>query len=126
MDPDPFEFDESDWPILRLSFREKMSDDDFARYLETYRGYIARGGRYGLIMDVSTHFGMLPMTQARMQMDFLAREAPRLREVCWGVAFVLPGPIHRGALRAMLKMQPMPMDFTVVGTHEDARAWLAG
>lgn len=104
--------------------QRKMSDEEFRGYLEHYRTYLEGDRSFGLIFDVSVGFGFMPMTQVRMQMEFLSERAELIRKRVRGIAFVLPSPAHRGLLRAMLKMGSLPTDFTVVGTVDDARVWL--
>ena len=119
-------FDESEWPILRITLERKLNDEEFRAYLDQYRTYVEGQRDYGLIFDVSVGFGFMPMSQVRMQLDFLSDNAELIRKRVRGIAFVLPSPAHRGLLKAMLKMGSLPTDFTVVGTVEDARRWLQG
>ena len=41
-------------------------------------------------------------------------------------AFVIDSPIVRGALTAILWIQPLPYEHRIVGTRADANAWLRG
>ena len=124
-DGSAYDFDESKWPRLRIRMNRKPSDDEFRDYLERYEAYLARTERYGLVLDVAPAVGMTSVSQARMQAEWMKGNGSRLRERCWGVAFLLPSAVHRGVLKAILKMQPVPTDYTVVGSMEEAEAWLS-
>jgi hypothetical protein len=103
----------------------KPTDDEFRDYLARYETYLSRDERYGLLIDVAPAVGMISVGQARMQAEWMKSNGPRLRERCWGVAFLLPSAVHRGVLKAIFKMQPIPTNYTVVGSIEEAEAWIS-
>ena len=120
-----YEFDESQWPHLRLVMIRKPSDDEFSAYLDEYETYLTRSDRYGVLYDVDPSVGMISVAQARMQANWMKHNASRLRLRCFGVAFVLPSAVHRGVLKAIFKMQPIPTDYRVVRTLDEAHLWLS-
>ena len=109
---------------MKVALHRKVSDEEFASYLEAYSAYLDQDERYGVIFDVDPSMGMVPMSQARLQMNWMKEKGPRLAEICDGVAFVLTSAVHRGVLKAILTMQSMPVGFAVFASVEDAKAWL--
>ena len=67
---------------------------------------------------------MPKLQHVRWQAEWLKQNLERLTERCGGVAFVVPSPIARGALKTVLRLAPLPHAGTFVcETEEEAVAW---
>ena len=117
--------DDSGLPFVVVRFMGKFTDEGFDAYLRDYVEVLERqrgGEKVAIIID-ARQSAMPSSRQARLQADFLAERASLLADVAVGTAFVIASPIIRGALKAILWMQPMPTEHTVVETLGDAEAW---
>ena len=54
-----FSFDDSRWPVLVVELHRKMSDEEFAAYLDTYSEYLNQEEHYGVVFDVDPIFDNL-------------------------------------------------------------------
>jgi len=43
-----------------------------------------------------------------------------------GTAYVIPTAVLRGVLRAVFALQDQPSPYTIVGSMDEARAWVQG
>ena len=121
----PVQVDDSQLPFMVVRFLGKFTDEEFDEYLREYAAMLERRrtqGRLAVVID-ARHSGMPTSKQARQQADFLAEHAALLGDVSVGTAFVIASPIIRGALKAILWMQPMPTEHTVVESVGAAEAW---
>ncbi|MEM6294145.1 MAG: hypothetical protein AAGA54_22895 [Myxococcota bacterium] len=118
----PFSIDERDWPMVMLTITGSVThaeEDDFAN---RSCALPSRGERYSAVvnlLDADTPTSRFIRTQASAQ----KRSEDALRTHCAGIAFVIGSPMLRGALRAILYLQPLPCPQIVVGTVDEARTW---
>jgi hypothetical protein len=117
-------FDERDWPVMVIRFSGAPTDAEFEAYLERYETYLQREDRYGLVMVTEPNSPMTKSKHARMQAAWIKERYDRLSERCVGIAFVLPSPMMRGVLKAILAMQSLPVPYSVSATEEPARKWV--
>lgn len=118
------EFDERDWPLLVIRFDGTPTDAEFAAYLSRYEKYLERSDRYGLSLVTKPSAPMTKAKHARMQAAWINEHFDRLRDRCVGLAFVLPSPMTRGVLKAILSMQRLPVQHSVHATESDAHDWI--
>lgn len=114
--------DTSRAPLLFVRFDGGVDDDAFRAYLGQLTAWLDRGERYAIVLDARTATPP-PAAQRRMQADMMKSEHTRLNKLCVGGAFVIPSPLVRGALTAILWIQPLPWEHTVVADVETAEAW---
>ena len=114
--------DTSRAPLLLVRFDGAVDDDGFRAYLQQLTSWLDRGERYAIVLDART--ATPPQAaQRRMQADMMKAEHVRLGKLCVGGAFVIPSPLVRGALTAILWIQPLPWEHTVVADLTTAEAW---
>jgi hypothetical protein len=118
-------FDLSLWPVLVTSFSGEQSDKDFIGYLARYEELIERGERYGIVLVTEPKSPMMRPAHAKMQAEWIREREQIIRERCAGIAFVLPSAIMRGALKAILWMQPMPCRHAVFSLVNDGVEWVS-
>lgn len=112
------------WPVLVVRMVGQPTDDEFAAYLDAYEGLMGEHDRYGIVYVTMPNAPMTKSRHARMQAKWIAAHEDEIRRRCVGVGFVLPSPIMRGVLRAILAMQSMPVPYRVFDDEEMAIAWV--
>lgn len=117
--------DSSTFPVVMVTFDGALSDEGFAEYLAELRHVLDRGSRYGVVFD-ATNAAVPSTSQRRMQADYIRSERERLKRMCVGAAFVIPNALVRGSLTAILWLQPLPYEHTVVASVSAAREWVQG
>jgi hypothetical protein len=115
--------DESQWPLVRFTSRGTADEGNFDTYLRSYDRVLAHGQRYVAIFDAS-EAKPLEVGQMKAQAAWIRANAQRLIELNLGIAFVIPSPMIRGVLKAVLWLQPLPQPYTVVGSYDDAYRWV--
>lgn len=116
------ETDSSRLPLLVIRFTGVVDDVAFDRYLEQTRERATSGKRYAVLAD-ATNAGVATAPQRKRQADFIKAHRELLAHVCVGNAFVIPNPLVRGVLTAILWLQPLPYDHVVVNGVADGEAW---
>ncbi len=114
--------DTSGAPLLRVTFAGTLDDDAFNAYLAEYRAFLGRGMRYAIVIDASTS-GVPSPAQRRLLADSIRDDRPRLRAQCVGGAFVISSTLVRGALTAVLWLQPLPFEYVLVKDVDAAERW---
>ncbi len=116
--------DTSRHPIVTVRFSGYISEPEFDQYLAAMTNVINRSEKTLTILD-ARHAIRNPASQRKKQADWLKTHEARLRQYSLGTAFVITSPFVRGVLTAILWLQPLPNDYTVVATLEEAEAWAA-
>lgn len=62
----------------------------------------------------------------KLQADFMSENARLIRKLNMGTAFVMDSMLLRGALTAMMWLQPLPCPHFVCGEIEEAKRWVRG
>lgn len=109
-------------PLLVVRVRGTVDDAAFERYLDESLVRIRSGERYAMVLD-TIGGGVAPSSQRRRQADFIRDHSDALARNCLGAAFVIDNPLVRGALTAIMWLQPMPYPHTVVGSVEAGTTW---
>ncbi len=117
-----YEIDDSRFPLVVVRFVGLLTDEDFRAYLERAEAVRSRGPN-AAILD-ATHAGYLPARQRRMQAEWMKRHREMLRRNSLGSAFVVPSPLIRGVLTAILWIADMPGPHVVVETYAEAEEWV--
>lgn len=115
-------FDHSDFPLVRVTFVGDATNEEFAAYLAEMGQLFLRRKPNATVLD-AREAGMTPATQRRMQAEWIREHEDDLRRFSRGTAFVISSPVIRGALTAILWLQPMPQPHVVVATVAEAEAW---
>lgn len=117
------------WPLIYVRFRGSVDGPVMDQYLsDLTRAITQRPGKRAMVMD-ATECGMVSAAARKKQADWMLEYDENTRLFTMGIAFVLPSPLLRGALTAVLWLQPLPCPYAVVkdvATGEDRCAsWLA-
>jgi hypothetical protein len=119
-------FDDSQWPLLTVTFSGTNSTQAIDAYLSRMSAYLGRGEKYLCILDTRALTAAPTMEQRQRQVDWLQRNEGALRQYSLGSAFVITSPFVRLALNIMYQLKPLPNPHTIVGDIQGARAWAAG
>lgn len=121
----PYRFDATNLPMLRITCTGVVDDDAFRAYLGEYQAVLAQGKPYAVLFDAS-EAGVPSSAQRKLQADFMRDNAVLIGALCVGGAFVIQSTLVRGALTAILWLQPMPFRHVIVGTVAEGEAWCRG
>lgn len=123
------EQDETCWPLVTVHFpSSETSDADIEEHITLQRALLERRRRFVQIIDASR----APVISARQRKrfsDWIKESEAMSRRYCLGLATVVPNPIVRGALQAVLWLVTPPMPVKMFGTLEECAdqclTWLA-
>lgn len=114
--------DEREAPLYVVSFDGVTTDDQFRNYLDHVLCITKRGERHAMVYD-ATHAGWIPPSQRKLQADWMREHDKLNRDTTAGLSFVLPSPLLRGVLTAILWLQPMPCPHSIVSTLDEGLSW---
>ena len=118
-----YSVDTSAFPFVVVNCEGSIDDAAFRVYLESLAVLLNRGTRYSVVFDATAASTPSPK-QRKMQADYNREERERLKRLCACIAFVIPSPLLRGALTAILWLQPLPCEHRVCAKRADADAWV--
>ncbi len=116
-----FKVDENG-PLITFAFRDHVSDREFDEYLAFYDRLVARNEPWVSLFD-AREVRPLESKQVWRQADWIKRNAAALRKLNLGIAFVIPSPVIRGVLKAILWLQPLPQPHVVVANMSAGYGW---
>lgn len=119
-------FDDSQWPLLTVTFSGTSSSQVFDAYLSRMSAYLNRGEKYLALLDTRAETAAPTMEQRQRQVQWIQRHEAALRQYSLGTAFVITSPFIRLALNIMHQLKPLPCPHTIVGDLQSARDWAAG
>lgn len=114
--------DESRWPLVIVRIVGTPTDDELDAFLAESTVRLQRKEIQVSIIDVS-RADRAPATQRRKQADWMRDHENLLRRRSAGMAYVITNPMVRGVLTAIMWLQPLPVEHTVVSTLEEAERW---
>ncbi|WP_375766799.1 hypothetical protein NR798_34650 [Archangium gephyra] len=118
-------FDDSQWPLLSVTFTGTLSAQEFDDYLSKMTASLSRGEKYLSLLDTRGLSSAPGMEQRQLLVAWVRRNEPALRQLLLGSAFVITSPFIRLAMNIMCQLKPMPSPYTIVGDLKVARAWTA-
>jgi len=110
--------------IVLLRCSGVLSNEAFQSYLAQFDALLAAARPYALILDLR-QVAVPNAVQRKLQADWMRDHEPKLRALCRGGAFVIQSTPIRGVMTAILWLQPMPFDYVVVATIDEAVSWAA-
>jgi hypothetical protein len=114
--------DRSEYPLVVVRFRGAPTTPEFARYLEDLAALYREAKPFALIVD-SSHAEAPPATHRKMQADWIKQHERVIRTYNMGTAFITPSVVLRGALTAILWLQPLPCPHHVCADEIEAKRW---
>lgn len=117
-------FDDSRWPLLHLWLPGTLPAHGHEACLDTLTGYLRRGERFLLLVDLS-RIGLVPIEQRWRQVEWLEEHEHALRERVLGTAVILVSPLVRLSLSTILFFKPLPVPLATFPHLATAEAWAA-
>lgn len=105
-----------------MRWEGKPSDEEVEGYFDALREVVARLGTHALVYD-ARNAGMPTARQRRVIAELTRARSGELRPHCVGIAFVIDAVMLRGALSAILWLQPMLVRHVVLDSVDDAERW---
>jgi hypothetical protein len=118
-------FDDSQWPLLAVTFTGTISAQEFDTYMSKMAASLSRGEKYLFLLDTRGLSTSPAMEQRQRLVDWVKQNEPLLRQRILGSAFVITSPFIRLALNIMCQLKPLPCPHTIAGDMKVARAWSA-
>lgn len=118
----PTDFDDRDYPLLRLHARGESLDQDIADRCAFLERHLARKEKIALVFDTT---GSRPLTarQRKLWTDWLSAHDAILRRYLAGVGIVVTNTLVRGVFTGVFWVWQPPMPYTFVARARDAEAW---
>jgi hypothetical protein len=117
-----FEFDDSSWPLVVLRWRDRPTDASVIAGLARLDAWLARGERFGIIVDSRGSTALTP-EQRGMMLAHMKRNA-ELNQKYLVQAFVATDVVARTLYWGVQLLHPAPFPSKVFGDFEAARAWV--
>mgnify|MGYP006999982045 CR=1 FL=1 len=119
-----FTLDSASFPSVKLTLRGALGLRDAETMTKAIQERVfARKEAYTLLID-ATHAGVPGADVRRHFAEFSIKNRAHTRGYCKGEAYVMPNALVRGALTAVMWLSPFEYPHKVVGTVNEARAWL--
>jgi hypothetical protein len=121
--------DEGQRPLVTIAFEGAVSDEVFeTQYLSLLQRLVRRDEKRVILFD-SRKSGTASAKQRQLQAQWMRNNKAQTKANTLGCVFVLDSVFSRGALTAILWLQPMPCPHAVVSNMdaalEKASQWLA-
>jgi hypothetical protein len=116
-------FDDSDWPLLRVTFPGTQTDAELKDYFQLLRGYRNRRVRYAVMLDGNQSLGFSPQ-QRKMHADYLKEGLAIPQHAPVAIAFVAGSPLRRGVLTAVFWFVKPSSPYEIFETTGEAERWL--
>jgi hypothetical protein len=114
---------EDRFPLVVFTFRGTITMPELERYLSESERLLERTQPYaGLVIAADVR--PLEVALVRRQAQWMKVNRERVKQKSLGVALVIPSPMIRGVLKAILWLEPMPQPHKLCSNLEDAVSWV--
>lgn len=117
-----FDWDESQWPLVRVKMHAQISEEDYRRLHDRFRELLQRRQLCALISDSRLAPPSTPL-QRKQTADMLTELNPLAQRYMVATGVVLSSAVQRGILTAILWVRPMSHPLEVFSTPQDAERW---
>ncbi len=116
--------DDSSWPLVIFTAVGTTTEVDHDQHLADVYALLSRRERFSIVFDLSD---AAPITAAgrKKQVDWMVKNRSMLKAYLIGIGFVMPSPVWRGVLRAILWMRPLPFPHVVENDVGTATRWVS-
>lgn len=110
------------WPLVHQIFDGDQTDQDIERFMKAWEAIIQRGEPCVILSEVRRYSS----NPAHIQKlgEWALRVDSKMREICFGGAFVVSSGVFRFVLSSFLLAAPMPYPYTIVKEPSQAAEWL--
>jgi len=116
------EYDDSAFPLVLVRPARIVTDDQNAAFLAALARPLLRRERYAMVVD-ATRLDAGTAPQRRKLADWIREHRALGRLYVLGTGVVMPSPVVRGALTAVLWLQPATAPVSVTSTMAEAERW---
>lgn len=114
-----YHFSDAEWPLVQFQLVGDASDP---AYFEDSDALIRRGVPYVSVID-ATYMKLAAPSALRQQIAWIRENMGELKRLNRALALVLPNPMVRGLLNAVLHFQEIPVPYEVFQDLPTAKAW---
>lgn len=118
----PIRIDTRRSPILRVDWEGAPSEEEMRAHLLELTSLIRSLPTNTILYDARSTSGPSAI-QRQLMADWMKENELLIKNRSAGTAFVISSALIRGALTAILWLQPMSTEHTVVATPEEAYRW---
>ncbi len=111
--------------IVIVRFQGRF-DDHFDSYLERYQAVLDAGKPYAAVFITDSDARMPSHKIALRKAEWMRANREASQRLCKGAAFILPSPLMRGFLRAVIRLQPLDIPHSVFREEDEAMRWVRG
>lgn len=115
-------FDETAWPLVRITMDGAWTDTEFEDYLETRSRLLARKKHHVTVLDARSA-ALPPSSQRRMQASWLQKNTAALKLWSRGSCYVFEQPGMRFVLSGIFLIARPPTPSHVTGCIDEAITW---
>ncbi len=115
-------FDETAWPLVRITMRGSATTEEFAAYLERRTRLLDRGVPHATVLDARQAV-VPPRAQREQQARWIAEHTLRLRALSRGIAYVFESSSFRFVLSSIFVLSPPPSPYLVTASLDEATQW---
>lgn len=116
-------FDETDKPLLRMTYQGLCDDAEWQRHLDVMSDWARRGEVYAVVID-ARDVGRVPATQRKGIIEWIDRDRLHLEENCVGGAMIFTTAVQQGLWTAISWVAPSPIPVKMFRDVDAAERWL--
>jgi hypothetical protein len=116
------EIDDARRPLIVVAFRGVATDEELDAYLRAQLDVLERGEAAVMVID-ATEAGLMPPIQRKRVIDWLGRRKRGHKSCILGTSFACPSPLVRGALTAILWIEPLCHPHHLAQSRSEAERW---
>lgn len=116
------EIDESRWPFIDVRWEGEATDEQISSFLAGMDRWLARGGRFGVLVDSRGAKGMTSHQRKLVTEHMKRNETANRRQLVH--AIVMDNAIQRALYAAINWVQPMAFASKSFAEVEPARQWV--
>lgn len=115
-------FDETTWPMVRITMRGPATTEEFEAYLERRTRLLDRSVAHVTVLDARQ--AVVPTKALReLQARWIREHEHRIRAFSRGIAYVFESSSFRFVLSSIFVLSPPPSPYLVTASIDEAVQW---
>jgi len=115
-------FDETTWPMVRITMRGSATTEEFEAYLERRTRLLDRGVPHATVLDARQAV-VPPKALRELQARWIRENESRIRAHSRGIAYVFESSAFRFVLSSIFVLSPPPSPYLVTASLDEAVQW---
>ncbi len=117
------DFDRSVFPLINCTFTGvPATPENFQTYLEGASHNLSLKKPFVLVFD-ARKVKLMGFKYQKMQADWVKENEASIAQYCKGTAYIIPGAIVRGFLKAIFALQKQPAPYQIFKDVEEGERW---